>query len=459
MMMTQSGGSAPTPAQSQRAQIERLAQSVPLVTEDATSTIRLGVVIMILFFVVLGGWLAVAPLASASMAAGTIRVESHRQAVQHLEGGIVREILVREGQLVREGDVLIRLDDTQARAGYEIALNQYLAQKVVEARLVAERDNQPTMTLPPEVTRHQADPAIAQMILAQQQLFLARRETLLGQEQVLRQRIAQAQEQIRSALAQETSQRQQLALIRDELQGTRELFERGYAPRTRVLALERTAAALQGQMGEYTGIAARTRQQVAENEQQIRQTQRDRIQEIADQLRESAARLADLEPRVRAARDALDRVEIRAPMTGFVVGLQVFTVGGVVNRSERLLEVVPEGATLVVEAQLPVTDGDDVREGMRAELHLSSVKRSRGIPVVQGVVRTVSADRLTDQRSGMPYFTVLIEVNQESLREQTDITLIPGMPVDVIIPLRERSALSYLIQPLLAGLDRAGREQ
>ncbi|TAD89523.1 MAG: HlyD family type I secretion periplasmic adaptor subunit [Alphaproteobacteria bacterium] len=459
MMMTQSGGSAPTPAQSQRAQIERLAQSVPLVTEDATSTIRLGVAIMILFFVVLGGWLAVAPLASASMAPGTIRVESHRQAVQHLEGGIVREILVREGQLVREGDVLIRLDDTQARAGYEIALNQYLAQKVVEARLVAERDNQPTMTLPPEVTRHQADPAIAQMILAQQQLFLARRETLLGQEQVLRQRIAQAQEQIRSALAQETSQRQQLALIRDELQGTRELFERGYAPRTRVLALERTAAALQGQMGEYTGIAARTRQQVAENEQQIRQTQRDRIQEIADQLRDSAARLADLEPRVRAARDALDRVEIRAPMTGFVVGLQVFTVGGVVNRSDRLLEVVPEGATLVVEAQLPVTDGDDVREGMRAELHLTSVKRSRGIPVVQGVVRTVSADRLTDQRSGMPYFTALVEVNQESLREQTDITLIPGMPVDVIIPLRERSALSYLIQPLLAGLDRAGREQ
>jgi HlyD family type I secretion membrane fusion protein len=459
MMMQTSGGAPLSAAQAQRAQTERLAQAIPIVTEDARGVIRLGYIVLFLFFIVLGGWLAVAPLASASISMGTVKVEAQRQAVQHLEGGIVKEILVRDGKRVEEGDVLIRLDDAQARANYDVSYSQFMALKAVEARLIAEREDATVLRFGPELVAAQTDPTVAQIMAAQQQLFTARRDTLLNQEQVLRQRILQSQEQIRAAQAQETSQRQQLALIRDELQGTRELFERGYAPRTRVLALERTAAALVGQQAEYAGSVGRLRQQIGENEVQIQQLRRDRLQEIADQLRDTATRLGDAEPRLRAARDSLERIVIKAPMSGVVVGMTTFTVGGVINRSERLMDIVPVDSPLIVEAQVVITDADNIRADMKAELHLSSMKRGSTIPIVKGWVRTVSADRLVDQQTGMPYYLARIEVDKDSLASQKDITLIPGMPVDVIIPLNERTALTYLIQPFLQGIDRAGREQ
>ncbi len=430
----------------------------PVVTDDARAIVRVGVAVMVLFFGGLGGWAATAPLASAALAPGIVKVEANRQAVQHPDGGVIKAILVRDGDRVTEGQVLVRLDDTAARAQVDQIQAQWDAYKALEARLIAERDDREAIAFDPALAARRADPRINELMTGQENLFEARRRALSGQTAVLRQRIAQIEDTITGLQGQAASQSQQLALIQDELGGTRTLYARGYAPRTKLLELERTAAALTGQQGEYVANIGRSRQQIGEAQMQIMQLGRDRLAEVSDQLRDAQTHLNDIEPRLRAARDTLARTELRAPQAGTVVGLSVFTVGGVIGRGDRVLDIVPSDSPLIVEAQLAPQDIDEVTEGLTAEVHLTAFKQ-RAVPIVHGAVRHVSADRLTDQRTGTGYYQVEVEIDRRELDPARGLYLVPGMPADVMIPLKARTALDYLAAPLTAGFNKAFREK
>lgn len=446
---------APVPAKLGDQVFERM----PIASDNARIPTLVGMIVFILFFGCLVGWAAFAPLDSAVLSNGVVKVQGNRQTVQHLDGGIVKEILVRDGDRVKEGQVLLRLEDTLPRANVDLLTGQFDAFKALEARLVAERDDRDTISFDPALLERRAkEPQLDQLLRAQENVFEARRRSISGQTAVLNQRIAQLNEQILGYQAQARSNEQQLGFTREELDGTRKLHKEGYATYTRVLALERQAAYLDGQRGEQVANMARARQAIGEAELQILQLRKDRLTEVSDQLRDTQSKLYDIEPRLRTARDALERTSLVAPRSGLVVGLQVFTPGGVINRSDRLLDIVPADTPMIIEGQIQPTEVDDVKPGMKAEVHLTAFKQ-RVTPMIHGEVLNVSADRLQDQRTGMSYYIVTLSIDEKELAETKNIYLAPGMPADVVIPLKPRTALDYILSPLTQTFDHAFREQ
>lgn len=430
----------------------------PAVNDGALASIRFGVLVLLLFFGLSGYWLYRAPLDSAAQAPGVVKVEGNRKTIQHLDGGIVREILVREGDLVKRDQVLIRLDSVQVQSAVDIYTSQLDSLKAQEARLKAERDGLPVIEFPPELLARAGVGTAADAIRGESQLFLARRVAQEAQFSVLRQQVLQAGEQTRGAQAQAQALERQNQLISEELAGTRELYERGYAPKTRVLALERAMASIAGQMAEYRGTVGRLRYAMTQAEAQIEQARRDRLSQVAAELNATQARLIDVSERLTAAQDSLNRVEIRAPETGYVVGLTTFTVGGVIARGEKVMEIVPENSAMLIEARLKPEDAKDVHEGMRTELHLLAYK-AKGVPIIHGTIRTRSADRFTDPRTGEGYFMIEVIADQAELATLDGVRLAPGMPVEVLVPLGARTALEYLVEPLLDAARKSFRER
>lgn len=428
------------------------------VSDSARGTIIAGMSILAVFFGGFGTWAALAPLDSAVIALGVVKVEGNRKTVKHLDGGIVKELLVKEGDRVEKGQVLIRLDETDARARIDIFSGQYDSLKALESRLLAERDGLDTIRFPDFLLDRAGDDNVFEMLAGQINVFETRRASLAGQIAVLQQRIAQLRTQIGGFQAQKRSQERQLELIREELAGTRELHEKGYAPKTRVLALERKAASIEGESGELIADIARTRQAIGEAKLQIAQLQKERLAEATTELRDVQTRLGDVEPRLGWAKEMLSRTELAAPEAGYVLGLTAFTVGGVIAPGERVLDIVPADNTLIIEARIQPSDIDDVYAGMPAEVQLTAYKR-RVVPTVDGVLTWVSADRLTDDRSGEAYYVAYVEIDPESLAEVGEIRLYPGMPAQVMIATGARTAFDYLIGPLTSSFDRAFREQ
>jgi HlyD family type I secretion membrane fusion protein len=425
--------------------------------DTGRSAITAGIAIVALFFGAIGTWAAYAPLDSAALAAGVVKVEGNRKSVQHLEGGIVRDLRVREGDAVNEGQVLLALDDTQAAAAHTILRRSHHDLLAREARLQAERSGAPRVVYPPALdATPDADTAAA--MAAESALFNSRRAALQGQVELTRRRIAQAREQAVGLRAQHEAQQKQLASTREELQGLRDLFAGGYVPRQRMMELDRQAAALEGQALESAAELQRVAQLAEELQLQVVQLQSDRLQQVDAELRDVRARLVENLPRLQAARDVLDRTTLRAPYAGRVVGLAVFGVGSVIARGERVLDIVPASGRLVVEAQLGVDDIRDVRPGMRAEVRLTAYKE-RTVPIVFGRVTQVAADRMTDSRSGVPYYLVQIALDEDELRGLGDIRLVPGMAAEVSIPTRARTALDYLLRPVQDALSRSFRER
>jgi len=434
-------------------------QKIPEVSDRSTGTILAGLSVFAVFFAGLGGWAATAPLSSAVMAPGIIKVEGNRQTIQHLDGGIIAEILVSEGDEVKVGQTLLRLDDTLAKSTYEIQLNQRDILKTREARLFAESADRDTIEFVPDLMeRRRNDGSIDNLLRKEAELFRARRTQLQNQITVLSQRTEQIREQINGYQAQSVSLRDQLKFIREELSGTRELYSKGYAPKTRVLALERAAASLAGQLGEQQANIGRAQQQIVETEAQINQVKRDRYSEVSDGLREVESRLLDVEPRLRASYDALQRIEIKAPISGIIIGKAVSTVGGVIQRGEKLMDIVPVDAGLQVEAQLAPQDVDQVKAGMRAEINFTAYNQ-RIVPIIHGTVTRVSPDRFQDQRTGNAYYSVVLEVDKDELAATKNVRLQPGMPADVMIPIEARTALEYLMSPLTQSFNKAWREE
>jgi epimerase transport system membrane fusion protein len=433
-------------------------QKVPAPNESARGTIFAGFCVVGVFFLGLGGWAAYAPLNGAVVAPGVIKVEGNRKTIQHLDGGIVKELLVKEGSRVEAGQTLIVLEDAQARATVEVFAQQLDVLHAQEARLLAERDGEPSISFLKELLARQDDPDIRKLLGTETKQFEIRRTGLDGQISVLKQKAEGMKEQIRGAQAQQTAVKEGVVLIALELKDQHALLAKFLTQRPKVLELERLASNLRGQEGEIAGSIARMRQAIGETELQIIQARNDRMTDVAKDLREAQAKIADLIPRLHAAQDVLDRTKIRTPYAGYVVDLSVFSVGAVILRGEKIMDIVPIKNDLVVQANVSVDDVNDVHLGMRAEVHLTAYKQ-RIIPIIHGDVVDLSADRLTDKRTGTPYFTALVRLDQTELAASKGVELYPGMSAMVIIPTDKRTALDYLIGPVVASFDRSFRQK
>jgi HlyD family type I secretion membrane fusion protein len=418
-----------------------------------------GLVIIGVFVVGLFVWMIMSQVQGAVMAPGVVRVEENRKTVKHLDGGLVQAIMVREGQRVQEGQPLMQFEDTQARSQVEVLRNRYDYYMAQRARFEAEHVGAATITWPPELLARQSDPRVARLMVDQQSLFLSRLQLFQSQAQVLRQQIEQMNSQVLGIQAQLQATEEQQSLIKDELAGLIELNEKGFAPLNRVRGMQRSASSLAGQRGELMAQAARVRQQIGETRIKLVSLQQQREKDAAEGLRDVQAQIADSEPRLRAAEGMLARTMVRSPAPGYVFGLTQHTVGGVAAPGERLLDVVPSNAPMVVEARIRPQDIDTVSIGMPARVRLSGYAQSKVKDMDAEVIR-VSADRLVDENSGEPYFQVDLRIKPEALRKlDKSVQLTPGIPADTMIVTSNRSIFSYMVGPLRDVVADAMREE
>lgn len=419
--------------------------------------ILIGSVIIAIFFGFFGFWAFFAPLDSAAIAVGSVGVEGNRRTIQHLEGGIVDEIVVKNGDKVKAGQVLIRLDPTQPRAQLQLITGQRNALLALAARLRAERDGSDSISFPEELTAQISDPRVEETMLGQLAIFEARRAAIDGQRRILGQRVAQFREEIEGLRAQIRSADEQLVLIRGEVADLQTLFDKGLTPKSRLLSLQRRAAEIEGERGQNRSAIARARQSIGESEIRIFELRTEQVNEVVAELREVESQLLDLAERYRAAADVLNRIEIVSPIDGFAVDLQVFTSGGVIRPGDRLLDVVPDSERLVIEARVTPTDIDVVYPGLEAQVRLSAFNQ-RVTPTVDGTVSWVSADKITDSSSGEEYYTARIELKDQNDPRLKGLTLQPGMPAEVLIRTGERTLIQYLVSPVEQSISRSLRE-
>lgn len=418
-----------------------------------------GLAVILLVFGGFGAWAAMAPLAGAVIASGVLTVDSNRKQVQHLEGGTIAEIEVQDGDYVEQGQVLIRLDETEPRATLAILEGEYDMARARAARLKAETAGAAEITFPADLVAAGAHaPKRAEILDGQRILFVTRRRSLDGQTGILIQRIAQLEDEIAGLEWQQRAKAEQSRLIREELADMEHLLTKGLVPKTKVLALKREAARLEGERGEHLAAIARARTAIGETRLEIAQLTHAFQEQATTELREIETQIFDLEERIVAARHVLDHIEIRAPQSGYVVGLQVHTLGGVVQPGDTLLEVVPDRDRLLVEVHIRPLDIDNVALGQSTEVQLTAFK-SRTTPVLRGEVVYVSADILSDPRSGETYYLGRIAIPDAEVARLGGLALQPGMPATVMIQTGARTPLAYLIQPIRDGIRHAWREE
>ena len=425
---------------------------------DPRGWILVGMLTIVIAFGGFGAWAAVASLDSAAIAPGVVVVETDRKSVQHLEGGLVKEILVRDGDRVAQGDVLIRLEDTHARAVHDIVRGELDAALAEEARLIAERDDGDDIVFPPELLARAGGAKVGKAVDGQRHLFAARRKSLRGQVAILENSIARFREQIEGLKAEQAARETQLTILDDELRGLRKLLKQGSVPRNEVLAYERKLAELGGEKGRFMADVAGAEQGIGEARLRIAQLRRSVREEVVAELRSVQERIFGLEERLVAATEVLGRTEIRAPATGIIMGMQVHTTGGVIVPAQEVLQVVPVGDRLVIEARVEPMDIDDVAVGQQATVRLTAFKL-RSTPIIVGTLINLSADTLVDEQSGSPYYLARIEVSQQQLATLGNLRLQPGMPVEALVKTGSRTALGYMLSPLTENIGLAFREK
>ena len=422
------------------------------------SPIVTGGVLILVLVVGLFVWAAISRIAGGVPAPGAVMVENNRKSVQHLDGGIIRAINVREGQQVRQGQVLFSFDDTQPRAQVDVLRNQYDGFLAQRARLEAELAGARTVTFPPELLNRRSDPRVAGMIRDQETLFRASLGVYVAQAGALGQRVEQLNTRVQGLSAQVESVNQQSALINDELDGVKSLYERGFAPKSRLLGLQRNAASLTGERGARTAEIAGAGEAIGETRIQLAQLRQQRAAQSAESLREVQIQIADILPRLRAAEAALSRTQVRSPADGYVFGLTQFTEGGVARAGDRLLDVVPTGAPLVVRVRIPPQHIDEVHRGMSARVMLTAYK-SQKVPPIDAKVVAVSADQIATE-SGESFFTADLIVDRSEMDKLgPSVQLTPGMPASALIVTGERSVLDYVIAPLRDTIRNALHEE
>ena len=421
-------------------------------------TVVAGFMVIIAFVGVGAGWSLFARLDSAVIAAGLVVVDSHRKTVQHLEGGILRELLVKEGDVIRAGQLVALLDTAQSDAQLGQLVGQLNATRARIARLRGEQEDERELVLPPDLTEQgRTDPGLKETLLTQTRLFEARWRAHDSAAAVIGKRINQLREEIFAADAQLTAVTQRLALTEDELRGARQLFAQGYERRTRILDLERSIADLHGKIGEFRGLVARNQQAIAGGDLEIANLSHTRLSEIARELQEARVMEADLTDRMRAARDVRQRREIVSPQDGTVTDIRLVTPGGVIGPGQPLMDIVPLDDELIVEARVLPQDIDSLHVGLPTKVRVTAYKRAIA-PLIDGVLGYVSADMMQDPRSGDRYFLARARLAKESLARWKGLKLAPGMPTEMLIITGERRAIDYLLQPVLERFNRAMRE-
>ena len=405
-----------------------------------------------------GYWAATAPLAGGAVAPGVISPDGSRKTVQHLEGGIIGAILVRDGDIVAAGAPLIRLEDTQARALYDMLLSQYLALAATQARLTAEQLGLETIDFPSEMIASAETDEVKNILSVQRHLFATRRAAHISRKRVLEQRIRQFRQQVRGIEAQRISTGHRLKIVEEELAGKEMLFRKGIMPKPLVLALRREQAGIQGDRGEYEANIARTWQQIGETELALVALDAERADEIARELDRVRGELAKLKEQLHASEDKLERTVITAPVSGTVVNLHFKTRGGVIQPGTPILDIVPADDDLLIDARVAPIDIDVVHPGMIAQVHLLAYAQRR-LPQIEGKVRSVSADSLRDEQTGAPYYLARVQVDRQKLLSLgREVQLVPGMPAEVLIVTGERTLLGYLLEPFRDLFRRSLRE-
>ncbi|HEX8533799.1 MAG TPA: HlyD family type I secretion periplasmic adaptor subunit [Allosphingosinicella sp.] len=428
--------------------------SGPDLNDDPRTEIRIGLLVAGLFFVVFLGWAATVRMDAATYAVGRVTVSGQRQSVQHRDGGVVQSILVKEGDRVRRGQLLLQLSSPEALGEERALTSQFISLVARKARLRSEQLGSTNMTWPAEFrSLEPRDLQEAQDAFRVNQAQLAARSSLLNVSQsVIRQQTAEVGARSTGLKSQLAAVREQERLISEELESLRALEVKGFVSKTRIRSLERAQAELRGQLGQYAATVVGSSEEAQRTRLEVAQAEKASRDKASSELSDVEAAVGDLLPKLSAARARLARTRVTAPATGRVVGLSVFTAGGVVAPGETLMEIVPERAALVLEVQIAPNDADDVRVGQLAQVRLSGV-HERSLPNIEGTLTRVSADSLTDKRTGESFFPAEVTVRPHDLANVkrilgNDFELKPGMPVEILIPLRKRTALQYLLEPL-----------
>jgi protease secretion system membrane fusion protein len=423
------------------------------VNTDARAYSRLGWIIVLLG---VGGfllWALLAPLDKGVPLNGFVNKESNRKAVQHMTGGTVQEILVKEGDEVKAGQVLVRMNAVNARSAYETTEAQYLAALGTAARLAAERDGKATISFPKELAARKNDPRATEIMTLQSQLLMSRQASLRNELGSVDENIAGLKVQMKGLQESKASKLEQVSLLKEQLSGMRDLAKEGYVARNRLLDLERTYAQLNGSISEDIGNIGRAQSQVLELSLRKAQRQQDYQKEVRTTLSDSQKEADALAARLEAQRFELNNVEVKAPVDGTVLNLAVFTNGGVVGPGSRLMDIVPAHDPLIVEGQLPVNLVDKVHAGLPVELMFAAFNSNR-TPHIEGEVEQVAADRTVDEKTGAAYYRVRVKVTPKGHKmiAENHLNIIPGMPVEVFVKVGERTMMNYLLKPVF---DRA----
>ncbi|MFA6062496.1 MAG: HlyD family type I secretion periplasmic adaptor subunit [Gallionella sp.] len=403
-------------------------------------------------------WAIVAPLSQGVSAHGFIKVEGNRKTLQHLKGGIIEEILVKEGDRVGKNQPLLVLNQTQLKAQQGMVESQLVVWMAIETRLMAERDDRDVLIFPEFMQKRMDQPQVSQAVEVHTQLFRTRRNAIKGEQSIGKEAIAGMEEQIHGLSAQEQSKAKQLISYKEELATLRPLYEEGFIPRNRLFELERAVAYLAGQRSDDLASIGRARSQIAETRLKMLQSISDYKKEVETQLSEAQSKVADLKERLVATQDDLDRVVVRAPAAGVVVDLAVHTLGGVVAPGQKLMDLVPEGGGIVVEVQIPTHLIDNVHAGMDADVHFTALDQII-VPTIPGKLVYVSADRITDPRTDISYFVGRVMISEPGMKLLGNNNLQPGMPADVVLKMSQHSLVGYMLKPLLNRLRFAFSER
>ncbi|WP_335944730.1 HlyD family type I secretion periplasmic adaptor subunit [Pseudomonas sp. G166] len=405
---------------------------------------RIGYLMLLVTFGLFGGWATLAPLDSAALAPGVVTVKSYRKTVQHLEGGIVRELRVHDGDRVKAGDVLLVLDNTQARSEMEAMRSQLIAALELQARLVAERDS--LAEPPPEPTLDPTDPRVREARDSEARIFQTRRTSLLGEIGLQEKSIGQIEEQIRGLKAIIASKQTLAASYQEEIVDLRALLAEGYVDKQRLREQERSLSRLQAEIAESQSEIARARVHIDEAQLKILQLKKTFATEVAGLLGDARSKVYELRERLASLQDRDQRTDILAPESGMVMGMTQHTPGGVVSPGTALLDIVPANEELIVEAQVSPMDIDRIALGKLAHIRFSAFKNST-TPVIEGKLVQISADRLINKDTGAAYYLARVALTENGRQALGDLTLVPGMPVEVLINTGARTLLQYLMQP------------
>jgi len=430
--------------------------------QGAQRSIRLHLIVGLAVVLVVaggfGGWASTVPISGALIAPGAVVVDSNVKKVQHPTGGVVGEVRAHDGDLVKAGDIVVRLDETVVKASLAIVVKTLNGLWARAARLEAEQQGLDKIKFPAMLTDRADDPDVRDVMSSETKLFEVRVNGRVGQKAQLRERITQLDEEISGLKAQETSKDKEITLVEKELVGVRQLYDQHLVQITRLTTLERDAARLAGERAQYIASRAQAKGKITETELQIIQVDKDMLSEVSKDLRETNDKVGEFVERKVTAEDQLRRIDIRAPQDGMVLQSTVHTVGGVITAGDAIMMIVPQADALSVEAKVNPQDIDKLQIGQKTMLRLSAFNQ-RTTPELNGVVTRVSADVTTDQRTGQSYYTIRVSMPPEEIKRLGDVKVIPGMPVEAFVQTGDRTMLSYLMKPLSDQLMRAFREK